>query len=143
MRERRLHYFLLAAGTAVCTVFLLFFKQQLFGQYSYQGPNRPVPGNPQLVRVEVLVRDSPKAGGVQIQSVAFNGQGIPLKPRDIYGNRGSASFQLPPGKYKLAWVVQRDNFLWPRQVPHEELVTIDPRDLWLQISIEGEEASIR
>lgn len=144
MRERLLHYFLLAAGTAVClTAFLLFFSQQLYGQYSYQGPTHPVPGNPQLVRVEVLVRDSPEEGGVQIQSVTFNGHGVPLKPRDIYGNRGSASFQVPPGKYKLAWVVQRDKVEWPRLLSHEELVTIDPRDLWLQISIEGEEASIR
>lgn len=148
MDERRFHYFLLATGTALCLLaFVLFFKQQLgastLAQYTYQGPNQPVPGNPQLVRVEVLVRDSPKAGGLQIQSAEFNGQGIPLKPRDIYGNRGTSSFQLSPGQYKLVWVVQRDKSNWPRLVTHEEIVTIDPRDLWLQISIEGEEASIR
>ena len=102
-----------------------------------------MPGNPQLVRVEVIVRDSPEAGGVQVQNASFNGQGIPLKPRDIYGNRGSSSFQVPPGKYKLRWIVQRDKVEWPRTISHEEDVTIDPRDLWLQIYIEGEEASIR
>lgn len=115
----------------------------LYSQYTYQGPTGPVPGNPQLVRVEVIVRDSPEAGGVQVQNASFNGQGIPLKPRDIYGNRGSSSFQVPPGKYKLRWIVQRDKVEWPRTISHEEDVTIDPRDLWLQVYIEGEEASIR
>ena len=110
--------------------------------YSYQGPTEPVPGNPQLVKIEILVRDSPEAGGVQVQNVTFNGKEIPLQPRDIYGNRGSAGFQLSPGKYSLRWTVQKDKFAWPRVISHEEEVTVDPRDLWLQISIVGEKASI-
>jgi len=111
--------------------------------YSYQGPTEAIPGNPKLIRVEVIIRDSPKAGGLQIQSVTFNGKNIPLQPRDIYGNRGTGSFQVPPGKYKLKWVVQRDKPIWPRIKNREEEVTLDPRDLWLQIEIVGDEASIR
>jgi hypothetical protein len=118
-------------------------QEQLLASYSYQGPTQAVPGNPKLVRIEVIVRDSPSAAGVQIQSVDFNGQGIPLQPRDIYGNRGTGSFQLPPGKYTLRWSVTRDKLLWPRTLDHEEEVTVDPRDLWLQIEIIGEEVSIR
>ena len=127
--------------------FFIFFYLVLWGtsfaQYTYKGPTQPIPGNPQLVRVEVIVRDSPEAGGVQVQTVAFNGEGVPLKPRDIFGNRGTASFQVLPGKYKLQWTVQRDKFIWPRNLTREEIVTIDPRDLWIQVSIEGEEVSIR
>ncbi len=115
----------------------------LVASYSYQGPTQAVPGNPKLVRIQVIVRDSPEAAGVQIQSVDFNGQGIPLQPRDLYGNRGSGSFQVSPGKYKLRWVVQRDKLVWPRVLSREEEVNVDPRDLWLQIEIVGEEASIR
>jgi hypothetical protein len=111
--------------------------------YTYFGPDKPVPGNPQLVRLEVLIRDSPDADGLQIVSAEFNHTNIPLKPRDIYGNRGNASFQVKPGTYKLQWVVNRDKFAWPRTITHEEVVTVSPRDLWLQISIEGETASIR
>jgi hypothetical protein len=118
-------------------------EKGLIASYSYQGPTQRVPGNPQLVRVEVLMRDSPEAGGVRIKSVDFNGQGIPLQMPDIYGNRGTGSFQVPPGKYKLRWVVQRDKLIWPRVLTHEEEVTIAPRDLWLQIEIVGETASIR
>jgi hypothetical protein len=112
-------------------------------QYTYKGPKTPVPGNPELVRIQILVRDSAEAGGVQVQRVEFNGEGIPLKPRDIYGNRGDASFQVFPGKYKLTWVVQKSKLIWPRTVTHEEAVNVSPRDLWLQIAIEGEQASIR
>jgi len=89
------------------------------------------------------MRDSPVASGVRIKSVEFNGQGIPLQPPDLYGNRGTGSFQVLPGKYKLRWVVQRDKLIWPRVLTHEEEVHIDPRDLWLQIEIVGEEATIR
>ena len=110
---------------------------------TYFGPVKPIPGNPELVRLEVLVRDSPEAAGLQIVSVSFNNTDIPLKPRDIYGNRGSASFQLKPGTYLLQWTVNRDKFAWPRTVSHEEEVTVNPRDLWLQIYVEGETASIR
>ncbi|HEV7738122.1 MAG TPA: hypothetical protein VGO47_12230 [Chlamydiales bacterium] len=116
---------------------------QQMASNTYFGPIKPAPGNPQLVRLEVLVRDSPEASGLQIVSVEFNNTNIPLKPRDIYGNRGNASFQVKPGTYQLQWIVNRDKFAWPRSVTHEEIVTVSPRDLWLQVSIEGETASIR
>jgi hypothetical protein len=140
----------LAVSAALCIAAVYFgliqaekhlLKNSLLASYSYQGPTHPA--TQKLVRIEVLVRDSPEPGGVQIQSVTFNGRSIPLQPRDIYGNRGTGSFQLSPGKYKLHWVVQRDKLLWPRTLTHEEEVTIDPRDLWIQIEIVGEEASIR
>lgn len=119
------------------------FDSTYLAQNTYLGPTSPVPGNPQLIRVEIIVNDDPKLGGLQIQQVKFNGTDVPLKPRDINGFRGQGSFQLPPGKYKLTWIVNRDKFAWPRTVSHEETVTLDPRDLWVQITIQGDEASIR
>ena len=147
----RMRFFVVISTVFFLTAFCLYFwkksgevsTQSLVASYSYQGPTQAVPGNPKLVRVQVLIRDSPVAGGVRVQSVDFNGQGIPLQPPDLFGNRGTGSFQVPPGKYKLRWVVQRDKLIWPRVLTHEEEVNIDPRDLWLQIEIVGEEASIR
>lgn len=110
--------------------------------YTYLGPVKSNPSKPQLVRVEVLVRDATESDGLQIVSVEFNKTNIPLKPRDIYGVRGTASFQVKPGDYPLRWVVNRDKFAWPRTLTHEETVTVSPRDFWLQISIVGETASI-
>jgi hypothetical protein len=49
---------------------------------------------------------------------------------------------MKAGKYKLKWKVKRDQHAWPRTISHEEEVTIDPRDLWIQITITGENASI-
>ena len=157
MKRQKFFQFLLIVATFVLMGgVLLHFKKgslppypqdphsaKLLVQNTYYGPVQPIPGDPYLVRVEVLIRDSAELGGVQIQSVEFNGQSIPLKPRDIFGNRGKGSFQLPPGQYALRWVVRRDKVAWPRTVAHEEEVTIDQRDLWVQITIEGEEASIR
>lgn len=120
----------------------VFWMGGLYAQNTYFGPKSPPVGNPQLVRVQVLVHDSPEAGGLQIQEAVFNGQSIPLKPRGIYGIRGEGTFQVPPGTYKLSWIVKRDKFVWPRTVSHEETVTISPRDLWLQIEIQGETATI-
>ena len=134
---------------------LLYFKQAAMpatatDHYSaglvaqnYMGPIKKIPGDPHLVRIEVIVKDSPEQGGVQIQSVKFDGQAIPLKPRDIDGNRSKASFQMAPGKYTLRWVVQRDKTIWPRTFTHEEEVNVDPRDLWIQVTIQGEKASIQ
>ena len=130
MRFMRMLYFLLAAVS-------------LFGQSStYLGPKAPVPGNPKLVRVVVLVQDSQELAGVSIHSVSFNQTDIPLKPRDIHGYRGGASFQLPPGEYPLEWVIQRDKTYWPRKITHKEIVTISPKDMWIQIQIIGDQASI-
>ena len=122
---------------------LSIFDSACLAQNTYLGPISPIPGNPQLIRVEVAVNDDLKLGGFQITEVQFNGVNIPLKPRDINGFRGQGSFQLPPGKYKLAWVLNRDKFVWPRTVSHEQIVTLDQRDLWVQITIQGEDASIR
>ncbi|HSX37325.1 MAG TPA: hypothetical protein VLE95_00665 [Chlamydiales bacterium] len=127
----------------IALVFIIItFSSICVASYKYQGPNQSVSGKPKLIRIEVLIRDSPRAGGFQIQEVVFNGERIPLQPRDIYGNRGSGSFQIPPGQYKLSWVVQRDRLYWPRTIRYEEEVNVDPRDLWLQIEIVGDTASI-
>jgi hypothetical protein len=110
---------------------------------TYMGPQKPVVGDPQLVRVQLIVKDATDSSGPQIVSVTFNGKNVPLQPRDIYGNRGAASFQLKPGKYRLRWRTNRDKFAWPRTLNHEEIVEISPRDLWLQVTIQGDTASIR
>jgi hypothetical protein len=122
---------------------LLTFATLLVAQSvnNYLGPNEKTSG-PELVRVQILVNDDPNPQGVQIVSAQFDGQAIPLKPRDIYGFRGQASFQLRPAKYTLKWKVRRDRRIWPRTTTHEEEVLIDPRDLWLQITITGDQASI-
>lgn len=123
-------------------MFFLGIVCAIIAQNTYLGPIAPVPGDPQLIRVEIIVNDDPKLGGLQIQKVIFNSTDVPLKPRDINGFRGQASFQLPPGKYKLKWIVNRDKYAWPRTASHEEIVTLDKRDLWVQITIQGEEAKI-
>ncbi len=121
---------------------VLFCTGALFASNTYLGPTKPVPGNPQLILVEVLIQDSQDPSGPQIVSVEFNQQSIPLKPRDLLGKRGTASFQLSPGKYKLRWATSQSKLTWPRKVTHEEEVTVSPRDLWIQIQIEGEKATI-
>jgi hypothetical protein len=123
---------------------LLLLKGTLIAQNTntYLGPDQKVLGNPQLVRVQVLVYNDPNPKGVIVSSVDFGGSNVPLKPRDIYGFRGQASFQKPPGKYKLKWTVQRDEQTWPRKVTHEEDVILDARDLWIQITISGDKAEI-
>lgn len=151
MKEQRIFQALLVLGSllAACNIYLYFSSKApsiepgMIAQNTYLGPTRPIPGNPQLVKVEILIKDSADLAGVQIQRVTFDGQEIPLKPRDIFGKRGGASFQVAPGQYTLRWTVNRDKIVWPRQVSHEELVNISGRDLWVQIIIEGNNASIR
>jgi hypothetical protein len=125
-------------------LFALFSATLLMGQgtNTYLGPSSPVPGNPQLIRVQVLVNDALDQKGLHILEADFDGTEIPLKPRDVYGFRGQASFQKPPGKYKLRWKMQRDKIVWPRTISHEEEVTLDVRDLWIQITITGDSAAI-
>ncbi len=141
--------FVLGISLVVLNLFFYFSKSPeniepntLLAQNTYMGPTEPIPGNPSLVRVEVLVRDSPALAGVQIRNVIFDQKEIPLKPRDILGKRASASFQLPPGNYTLRWTVEKDKVIWPRTTTHEEIITIDPKDLWIQILIEGDQVSI-
>ncbi|HSX14066.1 MAG TPA: hypothetical protein VLE96_06590 [Chlamydiales bacterium] len=110
---------------------------------TYLGPKKFGLESADLIRVEILVKDSPLLSGLQIQNVVFNGQIVPLKPRDVFGKRGDASFQLPPGKYILKWTANRDSLIWPRVLKFEEEVILDPRDLWIQVQIEGDQASIR
>ena len=90
----------------------LFLFQTLIAQNvnDYLGPKQKVPGNPQLIRVQVLVSDDPNPQGAQIVRAEFHRHEIPLKPRDIYGFRGQASFQTPPGKYKLKWTGSEGSF---------------------------------
>ena len=154
--QRFFNFVLIAATFLLMMGTLLFFKQGPYPLSSlnhhsnlivqntndYFGPTQKVPGNVQLIRVQILVNDDPNPKGVQIVSADFNDKSIPIKPRDIYGFRGQGSFQLPPGHYKLRWKVQRDKFAWPRTLTHEEEVNLDSRDLWIQITIQGEKASI-
>ena len=153
MGSERFFQFVVILGAALSILgTLLFFKQgplplmatRLVAQNvnEYLGPTQKSPKNTKLIRIQVLVNDDPSPQGVQIDHVEFNNQSIPLKPRDIYGFRGQASFQTLPGKYKLKWTVRRDKIAWPRTLTHEEEVILDPRDLWIQITIVGESATI-
>jgi hypothetical protein len=110
---------------------------------NYLGPSdTKTSRNTSLVRIQVAVYDDKNPQGVQIVKAEFDQNDIPLKPRDINGFRGQASFQNRPGRYKLRWKVQRDKMAWPRTETHEEEVTVSPRDLWLQITITGDTAEI-
>lgn len=140
---------LLAVSSSV-----LFFKrghlplgstdtQGFLASNTYFGPtNKSAPGSSNLIRIQISIRDSEDADGPQVVSVQFDKKEIPLKPRDIYGNRGSAAFQLHPGKYKLQWKTNQQRIAWPRNTTHEEELNLDPRDLWIQIEIDGEKATI-
>ncbi len=146
---RFFHSLLLAAFFLTTAATLLYFSKEsstpsLVAQNvnEYLGPKKRTTGKSQTVRVQILVNDAPNPQGVQIESVTFHKKTLNLKPRDIYGFRGEASFELAPGTYKLKWTVQRDLRVWPRTISHEEEVIIDPRDLWIQIQITGETASI-
>ncbi len=120
-----------------------FTPDPFIAQSTYLGPKSRLQGNPYLVKVQIFVMDGPTPGGLQIGRASFDNENIPLKPRDIYGNRGGASFQVPPGVYKLQWVVNRDRFAWPRNTSHEEKITVSPRDGWIQVTIQGDTASIK
>lgn len=123
--------------------FLSFLTAIVLAQNTYFGPIQPLPpGSPHRIRVEILIYDDPAPGGVEIDSVEFNGQAIPLKPRDIHAFRGEASFQLPAGNYPLKWKVRRDRWVWPRTLAYKQQVHIDARDLWLQIVIQGHRVEI-
>lgn len=102
----------------------------------YLGPTERIQG-PEKVRVQLLINDAPSLSEGQIESVSFNGKTLTLKPRDVYGFRGQASFQMPPGRYLLKWTVRRDRWIWPRTVYHSEEITLSPNDLWVQIQITG------
>jgi hypothetical protein len=151
MGSEKFFRFILLFGAALCASGIFFTLTKPLSSSSstiaqnvneYLGPDGKAPTSKELIRIQILVNDDPSPQGVQIQSVAFDGKSISLKPRDVYGFRGQASFQLPPGKYKLNWTVQRDKYIWPRTVSHEEEVILDPRDLWIQITIIGDSASI-
>lgn len=109
---------------------------------TYLGPSQRLTGDPQLIRLQVLIYNDPNPKGAKIVNAKFNGTSIPLKPRDIFGYRGQASFQKPPGKYKLSWEVERDKTIWPRIIDHEEEVFLSDKDYWIQITITGEQAEI-
>ena len=106
----------------------------------YKGPTSPVPG---LVRVEIQVNDDPELGGVTIADVSFNGKTVALKPAGVRGYRGGVSLQVPPGEYDLIWHVSRGKKAgWPSTVEHKQKVKVGQRDVWVQITIQGEKASI-
>ncbi len=133
-------------GIFLCLINLFYIPKRSINNLiaqTYLGPKTNSPLNSHLIRVELHVKDSPVLSGLEIKKVTFNGQTVPLKPRDIFDKRGTASFQLPPGKYKLVWSVNRSTLVWPRTLNFEEEVTLDPRDLWVQIIIEGDQVSIR
>lgn len=147
---RELHFFqtLLIFGALLGAASIYLTPKQETGSLlaeagnTYMGPIGPIPGNPQLVQVQILVKDDPNPSGVEVTRVEFNQQTIPLKTRDIYGNRGGASFQLPAGSYRLKWTVNRDKLAWPREIDHEEIVHVSPRDNWVQVEIVGNNATI-
>lgn len=117
-------------------------------QSNYYGPKPPphflAPPTTNTIRIQLQIYDDPSLGGARIQSVTFNNQDIPLQNADIHGFRGGAGFQVSPGKYDLLWkVLSFDNSSQQSSIQqHKETIAISKSDAWIQITIQGEEASI-
>lgn len=130
---------LLGAALSACGVVFFFQHHAIYAQTPYYGPTSPVAG---LIPIEIQIYDDPELGGVTIQEVIFNGRQIPLKPSGIRGYRGGGSFKLSPGSYDLSWTVSRKTHEWPNTVKHTQKVRIAQNDVWVQIAIQGESATV-
>ena len=120
---------------------LLLFP--LLAQSIYYGPTSPPsPFTPHLVQVQVEVYDDPADGGQKVESAVFNQISMPLKPADVYGFRAGGGFQLPKGDYPLVWETSRGENNWPRTVKHKQMIKIQDKDVWVQITIQGEKVTI-
>ncbi len=150
MKIHTLSHLLSGAGLLLCVFFIRESVSRIETAKSqkkelaqtYFGPTEGSQEDKGLVRIELHVKDGPKSGSPQVESVTFDGQSIPLKPRGVFGKRGVASFQLPPGTYLLQWEVSRNKWVWPRTTSHKKEVHIDGKELWIQIIIEGDNVSI-
>ena len=134
-------YLLLLIGAALCGigVVLIFSHQTCYAQTPYYGPTSPVSG---VIPVEIQIYDDPELGGVAIEEVIFDGRQIPLKPSGIRGFRGGGNFKLAPGSYDLIWTVSRSGSGWPRTARQKHKVRIQQNDVWVQISIHGEQVTV-
>ena len=134
-------YLLFWVGAVLCGIgVILFFNQRVcYAQTPYYGPTSPVEG---LIPVQIHVYDSPELGGMTIEEASFNGQDIPLKPSGIRGFRGGGSFRQAPGNYDLNWTVSRPGNDWPRTVKHKQKIRINQNDVWVQIEINGDTATV-
>jgi hypothetical protein len=140
MAQRIIQFILVLGAVLFGTALFFYFSQHsLYAQMQYFGPTSPVPG---LVKVEIQIYDDPDLGGVTMQEVIFNEQSIPLKPVGIHGYRGGGSFQEKPGTYKLVWKVARTKNDWPRTVRHEQKIQVMVKDVWIQISLQGEKIEV-
>ena len=134
-------YFVLLLGAVLCgiSIVLFFQHQDLYAQTQYFPPSL---SSGKLIPVEIQIYDDPELGGVTIQDVSFDGQQIPLKPTGVYGFRGGGSFKKASGSYDLVWTIQRPGNDWPRTVQKKQKVIIKGNDVWVQISIHGENMTV-
>jgi hypothetical protein len=138
---QKILYLLVLLGAVLCGVgVILFFNHRVcYAQTPYYGPTSPVEG---LIPVQIHIYDSSELGGVTIEEASFTGQSIPLKPSGLRGFRGGGSFRQAPGSYDLIWTVSRTGTDWPRMIKHKQKIRINKTDVWVQIEINGETASV-
>ena len=124
----------------------LFFFFAVVAQSNYFGPKPPPhflsPPATNAIRVQIQIYDDPSLGGARINEVSFNQTKIPLQAPDLHGYRGGGGFQVPAGKYSLNWNVTVYQESSSQTFDHKKTVTISKNDTWVQIMIQGEEASI-
>lgn len=124
----------------------LFLIFALLAQSSYYGPKPPPhfgpPSIENTIRVQIQIYDDPALGGARIEEVSFNQQDIPLQSPDLHGFRGGAGFQMSPGKYDLVWSVSTDRTSSPKTVQQKQKISISKGDQWIQITIQGENATV-
>lgn len=131
------------------TFFLANFSYSLgFAQTPFYGPppppkfSGPPPTAIHKIKVQVLIYDQPELGGKKIESVSFNGKNIPLQPPDLKGFRGGGGFQLEPGSYRLEWRISGNPSGWPRSLGFEQAIKINENDTWVQVTIQGDKATL-
>lgn len=137
---RKVFHLLMVLGAVLCVMGTgLFIRHLCYAQTPYYGPTSPTTG---LIPIQIQFYDDPSLGGVTIEEASFDGQEIPLKPSGIRGYRGGGSFKKAPGSYELLWTISRPGTDWPRTVQHQQIIDIKEGDVWVQLAIHGETATI-
>lgn len=95
-----------------------------------------------VIRVEIKVLDDTTKDHHDIMEVKFNNQQIPLLKADASGRRARKYYLVKPGTYDLEWKVSKSKTTWPRSKTYEKKITLNEKDKFAYIIIEGENVRV-
>lgn len=94
--------------------------------------------------VDLTIKVEDPSYNISVKSFKFNNQDVKLDAPDMFKPRKELKVVLPPGRYPISWVIEKNQGRWSDEKPKsiEKILVLESGDTVVKVNIKGETVTL-